>query len=67
MSGLEKCGVIERCESQWASPLVPVRKQGGGVRLCVDYRKLNEITVKEPYYIPGFEEMVEERVVCIQG
>ncbi len=59
LSGLEKCGVIERCESQWASPLVPVRKQGGGVRLCVDYRKLNEITVKEPYYIPGFEEMVE--------
>ncbi len=36
-----------------ASPLVPVKKPGGGIRLCVDYRKLNEVTTKEPYYIPG--------------
>ncbi len=43
----------------WASPLVPVKKAGGGIRLCVDYRKLNAITTKEPYYIPQFEEMVE--------
>ncbi len=26
----------------------------------MDYRKLNEVTAKEPYYIPGFEEMVEK-------
>ncbi len=32
---------------------------GWGVRLCVDYRRLNALTVKEPYYIPGFEEMIE--------
>jgi len=60
LAGLEKCGVIERCDSQWASPLVPVKKQSGGIRLCVDYRKLNEVTAKEPYYIPGVEEMVEK-------
>ncbi len=59
LSSLEKCGVIERCDGPWASPLVPVRKQDGGVRLCVDYRRLNSLTVKEPYYIPGFEEMIE--------
>ncbi len=28
LAGLEKCGVIERCDSQWASPLVPVKKAG---------------------------------------
>ena len=59
LGSLEKCGVIERCDGQWASPLVPVRKQDGGVRLCMDYRRLNALTVKEPYYIPGFEEMIE--------
>ncbi len=56
---LERGGIIERSASVWASPLVPVKKAGGGIRLCVDYRKLNAITTKEPYYIPQFEEMVE--------
>ncbi len=57
---LDECGIIERCDSNWASPLVPVRKPDGGIRLCVDYRKLNAVTMKEPYYIPGFDEMVEK-------
>ncbi len=57
---LEECGIIERFDSNWASPLVPVKKPDGGIRLCVDYRKLNAVTTKEPYYIPGFDEMVEK-------
>ncbi len=56
---LESGGIIERCDSVWASPLVPVRKKEGGLRLCVDFRRVNAVTVKEPYYIPGFEEMLE--------
>ncbi len=59
IDSLLECGIIERSESCWSSPLVPVKKQGGGIRLCVDYRRLNEVTVKEPYYIPGLEEMLE--------
>ncbi len=57
---LERSGIIERSDSCWASPLIPVKKQDGGIRLCVDYRKLNRITVKEPYYIPSLEEMLEK-------
>ncbi len=53
---LEKQGIIERCESCWSSPLVPVRKPDGGIRLCVDFRKVNEVTMREPYYIPGLDE-----------
>ncbi len=60
LMNLEQCGIIERCDSSWASPLVPVRKADGGIRLCVDYRKVNAVTEKEPYYIPGFDEMVEK-------
>ncbi len=56
---LEEQGIIERCDSCWASPLVPVRKPDGSIRLCVDYRKVNTITRREPYYIPGLEEMME--------
>ncbi len=56
---LEEQGIIERCDSCWASPLVPVRKPDGSIRLCVDYRKVNAITRREPYYIPGLEEMME--------
>ena len=60
LESLEELGIIERCRSNWASPLVPVRKPDGNVRLCVDYRRLNEVTEKEPYYIPSFDEMVEK-------
>ncbi len=60
LMSLESQGIIERCQSKWASPLVPVRKPDGTVRLCVDYRKLNGKTIREPYYIPSFEEMVEK-------
>ncbi len=41
-----------------ASPLVPVKKKNGNVRLCVDYWRVNQVTTPEPYYMPGFEEMV---------
>ncbi len=56
---LEESGIIERSSSPWSSPLVPVRKPDGGVRLCVDYRKLNAITTREPYCMPTLEEMLE--------
>ena len=48
---IEECGIIERSSSPWGSPLVPVKKADGGIRLCMDYRRLNEVTTKEPYYI----------------
>ncbi len=60
LESLEEQGVIERCRSNWASPLVPVRKPDGNIRLCVDYRRLNDITTKEPDYILSFDEMVEK-------
>ncbi len=60
LSALEEAGIIRRSDSTWASPLVPVRKKSGKVRLCVDYRKVNGVTTPEPYYMPGFEEMMNK-------
>ncbi len=37
-------GVIIESRAEWASPLVPVRKKDGSIRLCVDYRELNART-----------------------
>lgn len=40
-------GVIQPSNSEYASPVVLVRKKNGKLRMCVDYRSLNNITVKD--------------------
>ena len=46
--------------SPWASPIVPVPKKDGSVRICVDYRRLNEITVGDQFYMVTLEEILEK-------
>ncbi|GFU22584.1 retrovirus-related Pol polyprotein from transposon 412 [Trichonephila clavipes] len=41
--------IIEECESPYAAPVVLVPKSNGTVRLCIDYRKLNAITIPDKY------------------
>ena len=55
---LEK-GVIRPSESNYASPIVLVRKKSGDLRMCVDYRKLNQKTKRDQYPLPRIEESLE--------
>ncbi|KAJ9562551.1 hypothetical protein OSB04_007711 [Centaurea solstitialis] len=53
-------GVIRPSHSNFASPVVLVKKKDGKWRFCVDYRKLNHLTVRNQFPIPIVEELIDE-------
>ena len=56
---LENKGIIEKSESPWSPQIVMVQKHDGSWRMCVDYRKLNEKTIKDAYPIPRVDENLD--------
>jgi len=52
-------GFIRASTSPAAAPILIARKPGGGIRICVDYRGLNNITVKNRYPIPLIRETLD--------
>ncbi|KAH4195582.1 hypothetical protein HBH42_073960 [Parastagonospora nodorum] len=53
---MEKCGFIAKTNSAARSNITIVAKPDGGIRVCVDYRDLNDVTIKDRYPIPFFRE-----------
>jgi hypothetical protein len=51
---------IQPSTSPYSSPVLLVRKKTGDWRLCVDFRRLNALTVKNKYPLPIIEELLEE-------
>ena len=57
ISEMLDAGVVRESASPWASPVVIVPKKDGSLRFCIDYRKLNNITVKNCYPLPNIDDI----------
>jgi transposase InsO family protein len=56
---MEDIGVIEESNSPYSSNIVLIRKKDGSLRFCIDYRRLNKITVKDAFALPRIDEILE--------
>jgi hypothetical protein len=56
---LEK-GFIRPSSSSWGAHMIFVLKKDGTQRLCVDYRALNEVTVKSKYSLPRIDDLFDQ-------
>lgn len=61
LENMSKQGVIvEDTDSEWSSPMVPVLKRDGSVRICVDFRHINKSIKREHFQIPSLEDILTQ-------
>src|ERR1041385_816220 len=53
-------GLIRPSASPWGSPVLFVDKRDNTIRMCVDYHKLNEVTIKNKYPLPRIEDLFDQ-------
>lgn len=46
--------------SYWGAPMLFVKKNDLSMRLCVDYRQLNKVTIKKKYHLPRIEDLMNQ-------
>ncbi|GJT88057.1 putative reverse transcriptase domain-containing protein [Tanacetum coccineum] len=56
---LEK-GFIRPSSSPWGAPVLFVKKKDGSFRMCIDYRELNKLTVKNRYPLPRIDDLFDQ-------
>lgn len=55
---LELLDIIESSTSPWSSPVVPIRKKDNTIRLCIDYRRLNDVMKPDKHPLPNLSDAV---------
>lgn len=51
--------IIRISESEYVSPIVLTRKKTGEIRLCIDYRELNKLLIRDNYPLPNIEDLID--------
>jgi hypothetical protein len=57
---LQEARYIRLSSSPWGAPVLFVQKKDGSQRMCVDYRSLNDVTVKNKYLLPCIEDLFDQ-------
>ena len=53
-------GFIRPSNSPWGAPVLFVKKKDGTLRLCIDYRQLNKVTMKNRYSLPQIDDLFDQ-------
>ena len=53
-------GFIRPSTSPWGAPVLFVKKKDGKLRLCIDYRELNKVTIKNKYPLPRIDDLFDQ-------
>ena len=53
-------GFIHPSVSPWGAPVLFVKKKDGTMRLCIDYRQLNKVTIKNRYPLPRIDDLFDQ-------
>ena len=53
-------GFIRPSTSPWGAPVLFVKKKDGSLRLCIDYRQLNKVTIKNRYPLPRIDDLFDQ-------
>ena len=53
-------GFIRPSFSPWGAPILFVKKKDGTMRLCIDYREINKVTIKNKYPLPRIDELLDQ-------
>nr|GEV68261.1 putative reverse transcriptase domain-containing protein [Tanacetum cinerariifolium] len=57
---LSEKGFIRPSSSPWGAPVLFVKKKDGSFRMCIDYRELNKLTVKNRYLLPRIDDLFDQ-------
>ncbi|KAJ9538895.1 LOW QUALITY PROTEIN: hypothetical protein OSB04_031628 [Centaurea solstitialis] len=53
-------GFIRPSSSPWGAPILFVKKKDGSLRMCIDYRELNKVTIKNRYPLPRIDDLFDQ-------